>query len=112
MILCTYIHSREICVCIKHLCSEIFCVYELSKKRPMCEYFLPLSHILIGFNYYNIIQVKNDGVYIAQCRVSRSTTTKHAFVYDSNHTTFRCDIEDIYCGSSVHNQKDFPNRIP
>ena len=47
--------------------------------------------------------LKNYGVYKALCKHSGHTKTEHAFDYYRNHTSLRCDIEDLYCKNLVDN---------
>ena len=55
--------------------------------------------------FYNILQVENDSVYIYLCRFSVCTTTDHAFLYDDWYATIVGDSGYIYCGTFIDNIK-------
>ena len=56
---------------------------------------------------YNILQIKNNGVYIYLCWVVVRKTTEHSFLCGYHHTTMRSDSGDIYCGTLFDNIKKF-----
>ena len=47
--------------------------------------------------------LKHYGVYKALCKHSGYTKTEHAFYSYRNHTSLRCDLEDLYCKTLVDN---------
>ena len=55
--------------------------------------------------FYNILQVENDSVYIYLCRFSVCTTTEYAFLYDKCYTKIVGDSGCIYCGTFIDNIK-------
>ena len=54
---------------------------------------------------YNIIQVENDGVWIALCHFFVCTTTEIYFVYYINNTTLRVNVDKVNFGIFYENQK-------
>ena len=85
--------------------NKITLTLRLNKYTQVWEYQIQQLKTWDGLKYFLSWEI---GVNIAIWHVSGHKTTEHGSFYDSNHNMLRGNVENIYCGTLLDNQKEVP----